>query len=101
MGRDTARSAVKQKVNGDIGGALDLLGRYLFGDETVRQIAGVDPPTPPPAPSNVEALVTPPPAPKEETCIVCGAEPGDGIDKRLITRADTKTVPCPGCMGRK
>jgi hypothetical protein len=96
-GRATAQSAVKLKMNGDLGGALDLLGRYFFGDETVRQIAGVDPPTPP----NIEALVTPPPAPKEEPCTICGALPEDGVEKRLITRADTKTIPCPGCMGRK
>jgi hypothetical protein len=99
-GRATAQSAVKQKMNGDLGGALDLLGRYFFGDETVRQIAGVDPPTPP----NIEALVTPPPAAeekKEEPCAVCGTEPDGDLAKRFITRADKKTIPCPGCMGRK
>jgi hypothetical protein len=104
-GRATAQSAVKQKISGDVGSALDLLGRYFFGDETVRQIAGLDPPTPV-APPNIEALVTPPPAAsvepkKEEPCSFCGTAPDGDIADRFIIRKDKKQIPCPGCLGKK
>jgi hypothetical protein len=102
-GRATAQSAVKQKMNNDWDGAVSLLGRFFFGDETVRQIAGIDPPSPP-VPSNVEALVTPPPAEepkKEEPCSFCGTAADGDIADRFITRRDKKTIPCPGCMTKK
>jgi hypothetical protein len=104
-GRATAQSAVKQKWNGDLSGALGLLDRYFFGDETVRQIAGIDPPTPV-APPNIEALVTPPPATsvepkKEEPCSFCGTAPDGDLSERFIIRKDKKQIPCPGCLGRK
>jgi hypothetical protein len=100
-GRATARSAVEQKVNGDLKGAFDLVGRYLFGEETLRQVAGIDPPSPPSPGSNVEALVTPPLAPKEEPCSFCGTAPDGDIADRFIIRKDKKQIPCPGCLGRK
>jgi hypothetical protein len=93
-------TAVQQKMQKDWDGALGLLGRYFFGDETARQIAGLDPPAPaPPAPPAPEPLVTPPPS--AASCAVCGT-PSDGdIADRFIIRKDKKPIPCPGCLGRK
>ncbi len=92
--------AQRSKMHADIDGAVNLAKRFFFGDETFKDIVGGG------AAANAvpfqgRPVPVPVPAVEEGPCAVCGAKPDADIAERMITRADKKTIPCPGCLGRK
>jgi hypothetical protein len=77
----------RKQIESDFSNVGKLLGRAFFGDEPLRDILT----------GRAEPTSTPAVSPSA-TCPVCGAAPEDAVEKRMITRADKKTIPCPACL---